>query len=42
MVTCPRHGWTFNLRTGLSTTGEGRIATHPVTVRGDDVLVAPP
>lgn len=39
LVTCPMHGWTFDVRTGRSTTGEGRIATYAVRVRGDDVFI---
>ena len=39
LVTCPMHGWTFDVRTGLSTTGEGRIATYPVLVRGDGIFI---
>ena len=42
LVTCPMHGWTYDVRTGLSETGEGRIATYPVSVRGDDVFIAVP
>lgn len=41
-VTCPMHGWTYDLRTGVSSTGEGRIAVYPVSVRGDDVFVSLP
>jgi nitrite reductase (NADH) small subunit len=40
LLTCPMHGWTFDLRTGISATGEGRIATYPVSLRGDDILIA--
>ena len=39
-VTCPMHGWTFDVRTGASAAGEGRIPVYPVLVRGDDVLIA--
>lgn len=39
LVTCPRHGWTYDVRTGDSTTGEGRIRTYRASVRGDDVFV---
>ena len=38
-VTCPMHGWTFDVRTGLSESGEGRIPTYRVSVRGDDVYL---
>jgi nitrite reductase/ring-hydroxylating ferredoxin subunit len=39
-VRCPMHGWTYDVRTGLSGTGEGRIATYPVMVKGGDVYIA--
>ena len=42
LLTCPMHGWTFDVRTGISTTGEGRIATYRVAVRGEDIYVAVP
>ena len=38
-VTCPMHGWTYNLCDGLSTTGQGRVKTFPVKLIGDDVFV---
>ena len=39
VVTCPWHGYEFDLRTGLSVGGviRGRIGAYPVEVRGDDV-----
>jgi nitrite reductase/ring-hydroxylating ferredoxin subunit len=40
VVTCPWHGWQFDVRTGESIYDPGRgVATYPVTVVGDDVLV---
>lgn len=39
LVTCPRHGWTYDVRTGLSTTGEGRIRSYRVSIRGDDIYI---
>jgi nitrite reductase/ring-hydroxylating ferredoxin subunit len=43
IVTCPWHGWQFDVRTGQSTFG-GRIRqpTFEVKVEGDDILVAVP
>ncbi|MFI5252287.1 MAG: Rieske (2Fe-2S) protein [Bacteroidota bacterium] len=38
-VTCPMHGWTFDLATGLSTTGQGKATTYQVQVKGSDILV---
>ena len=40
VVTCPWHGWQFDVRTGESIYDPGRsVATYPVSVVGDDVLV---
>ena len=38
-VTCPMHGWTYDLRTGISTNGNGRVRTYPVIIRNDDVFI---
>lgn len=41
-VTCPWHGWRYDLRTGDHLTMFGRhpgLRTYPVRVDGDDVLV---
>src|SRR5262245_62126884 len=41
-VTCPWHGWTFDVTTGNRVgfpEGMGKIATYKVRVEGDDVLV---
>lgn len=38
-VTCPMHGWSFDIRTGESKSGEGRISVFDVSVRGDDVCI---
>ncbi len=39
-VTCPWHGWQFNLRTGATPLGTRlRQAVYPVRVEGQDVLV---
>lgn len=42
VVVCPRHGARFNVRTGrvLSLPAVRSLATYPVRVEGDDVLVA--
>ena len=41
-ITCPMHGWTYDLRTGKATTGQGRVATYNVRVQGQDVLIEVP
>jgi nitrite reductase/ring-hydroxylating ferredoxin subunit len=41
-VTCPWHGWRYDLRTGAHLTFFGSrpgVRTFPVRVEGDDVLV---
>ncbi|HUI11573.1 MAG TPA: Rieske 2Fe-2S domain-containing protein [Bacteroidota bacterium] len=42
-VTCPMHGWTYSLETGIASSGSGRVPTFSVKIEGDDVfLEAPP
>ena len=41
-VECPMHGWTYDLRTGMATTGQGRVATYAVTTKGNDVYIELP
>jgi nitrite reductase/ring-hydroxylating ferredoxin subunit len=39
-VSCPMHGWTYDIRTGACREGgEGRIPTYRVLVRGDDIFI---
>lgn len=38
-VTCPMHGWKFDLRTGASVNASGRLKVWKTEVRGNDVLV---
>ncbi len=38
-VTCPMHGWKFDLRTGTSVNAGGRLKVWKAEVRGDEVLV---
>ena len=38
-LTCPMHGWTFSLETGLSQTGDGRATIYEVRVEGEDVFI---
>lgn len=41
-LTCPMHGWTFDLSTGQPTVGSGRLKRYTVKVIGNDVLVEAP
>ncbi len=40
-IICPWHGWMFDVNTGGSTHNASvRVRTFPITVEGDDVLIA--
>lgn len=40
IVTCPLHGWEYDVRTGANTINPAaRLKTYTVRVEGDDVLV---
>ena len=40
LLTCPWHGWQFNLRTGICEEDpEMALQRYPVRIDGDDVLV---
>lgn len=39
-ITCPMHGWSFDVRTGRSPTGEGRLELHTVETRGDEIWIS--
>lgn len=41
VVTCPWHGWRFDVRTGKSATHPGQIACFAVEVRDGDVYLGP-
>ena len=36
-VTCPLHGWRFDLRTGAALTGVGAVTVHDVVDRGGEL-----
>lgn len=38
-VTCPMHGWTFDLRTGRPRVGNGNLKTFPVKIVNGEVWV---
>jgi NAD(P)H-dependent nitrite reductase small subunit len=39
-VSCPWHGWTFDVKTGAHAMNPGiKIPSYPVSVEGDDVYV---
>ena len=41
-LTCPMHGWTFDLTTGQPTAGGGKLKRYVVKVVGNDVLMEAP
>jgi len=38
-VTCPMHGWTYDLETGKSVNAAGILKMYEVNVRGEDVFI---
>src|SRR5262245_32038057 len=41
VVTCPWHGWRWDVTTGASLTNPAlRVERFPVTVEGDDIMVS--
>jgi len=42
VVTCPMHGWEYDVRTGKNVANPlARLRTYAVRIEGDDVLVEP-
>jgi nitrite reductase (NADH) small subunit len=41
-VICPMHGWTYDMRTGKSTTGQGSVQCYGVRIEGESVFVEVP
>lgn len=41
-LTCPMHGWTYSLETGIAEFGNGRVKTYKVKVEGNDLYVESP
>jgi nitrite reductase/ring-hydroxylating ferredoxin subunit len=42
IVTCPMHGWKYDMRTGKGTTGDGRVARFRVRTVGEAVMIEIP
>src|SRR3989338_1766079 len=41
VVTCPWHGWRFNVKTGISpVVPTAKVGTYKVKIEGDNVLLA--
>ncbi len=41
-ITCPMHGWTFDLETGRAYFGSGRLKTYRLKVIGEDLWMEHP
>ena len=41
-LTCPMHGWTYSLETGIAESGSGRVRTYQVVRMGEDLLLEEP
>jgi nitrite reductase/ring-hydroxylating ferredoxin subunit len=41
-ITCPMHGWAFDVSTGRATVGGGRLKCYAVKTEGNDILVEAP
>lgn len=39
IVTCPMHGWAYDVRTGVSVNASGRVKTFPTEVKNGMVLI---
>ncbi len=38
-LTCPMHGWSYDLESGKSVNADGKLKTFAVEIRGDDVFL---
>jgi len=38
-ITCPLHGWSFDVATGAATHQAASVKSYPVKVEGDDILI---
>lgn len=41
LTVCPWHGWSFDVRTGISPAQPARVACHRVTIEGEDIHIEP-
>ncbi len=39
IVTCPMHGWAYNVKTGISTNADGRVKIFQTEIQNGKVLV---
>lgn len=38
-LTCPLHGWIFDLKTGQSTNGQSKVKKYPHKFEGSDIFI---
>jgi nitrite reductase/ring-hydroxylating ferredoxin subunit len=41
-ITCPMHGWSFDVRTGKNITGNGQLKVFEIRLEGNDVWMKSP
>lgn len=41
-ITCPLHGWVYDLETGKALGGNGKLKTYQIYLDGDDVMLEVP
>lgn len=39
IVTCPMHGWAYDVRTGISTNASGKLTVFPASVHNGKVIL---
>jgi nitrite reductase/ring-hydroxylating ferredoxin subunit len=39
IVTCPMHGWAYDVRTGNSTNASGKLKTYDITVKNSRIFL---
>jgi nitrite reductase/ring-hydroxylating ferredoxin subunit len=42
IVTCPMHGWAYDVRTGISTNASGRVRTYKTEMRNGYIYIIDP
>lgn len=42
IVTCPMHGWAYDVRTGISTNADGKLKTYSVTIKKNRLFIVMP
>ncbi len=39
VVTCPMHGWSYDVRTGISTNASGKLKTYTTGIKNGKILL---